>query len=267
LQFPGGTALFIKAVGEELNPDSPVFHRREAKVAASLPMSSAWPHLLETYDDGDWVALAFQAIDGRPPATPWRPEELEAVVAALERMHHALTPSPTDVVPSAALRLADTFGGWERIADNPEETQRLDGWSRANLSRLVELESTWQAACAGKTLLHCDIRSDNVLIRPDGSVVFVDWPHASVGAPTLDLVCWAPSVVLEGGPPPEELLALHAPSRQIDPADLACMVAAVSGFLLHGSLKPPPPGLPTLRPFQAAQGEVARAWLQRCTGW
>jgi hypothetical protein len=29
----------------------------------------------------------------------------------------------------------------------------------------------------------------------------------------------------------------------------------------------PPPGLPTLREFQAAQGRTALAWLKICTTW
>jgi serine/threonine protein kinase len=267
LRFPGGTEVFIKAVGAALNPQSPVLHRREAVIAAALPLSASWPHLIDTFDDGDWVALAFEAIDGRTPTNPWQPDELDAVVGALAHMHAELTPSPSDEFPSAAVRLRDTFIGWHALASGPTPPSGLDDWSRRNLSRLAELESGWPEACEGGTLLHCDIRSDNVLLRPAGGVVFVDWPHAAVGSPALDLVCWAPSVVLEGGPDPEELLSRHAPSRDADPAAVTAMVAAVAGFLIRHSLLPPPPGLPTLRPFQAAQGEVARAWLQRRTGW
>ena len=73
---------------------------------------------------------------------------------------------------------------------------------------------------AGPTLLHCDVRSDNLLVT-SGGVVFVDWPHACVGAPVFDLVAWAPSVALEGGPAPEELLALSAPASAVDPDGLA----------------------------------------------
>ena len=131
--------------------------------------------------------------------------------------------------------------------------------------RLAELESGWPAAVAGSTLLHCDVRSDNLLVTKSG-VVFVDWPHACVGAPAFDLVAWAPSVTLEGGPLPEELVALSEFASAVDPAVLAVLVAAFSGFLVAHSLRPPPPGLPTLRPFQAAQGEVALAWLRRADG-
>jgi len=45
------------------------------------------------------------------------------------------------------------------------------------------------------------------------------------------------------------------------------LVAALAGFLVQRSLLPPPPGLPTLRAFQGAQGEVALRWLRRRTGW
>ncbi len=98
--------------------------------------------------------------------------------------------------------------------------------------------------------------------------VFVDWPHAAVGTPVFDLVAWAPSVVLEGGLQPEELLAGHRPSpEKTDPEVVTVLLAAISGFLVSHSLRPPPPGLPTLRAFQAAQGKVAVDWLRRRMAW
>jgi aminoglycoside phosphotransferase (APT) family kinase protein len=131
---------------------------------------------------------------------------------------------------------------------------------------VADVESGWSVAADGETLLHGDIRSDNLLIGRDG-VVFVDWPHASVGAPVLDLVEWAPSVALEGGPDPEELLVRHAASREAEPEAVSALVAAVAGFFTERSLLPSPPGLPTLRAFQGAQGRVACDWLRRRTGW
>jgi hypothetical protein len=44
-------------------------------------------------------------------------------------------------------------------------------------------------------------------------------------------------------------------ARAADPQDLAATVCAMAGYLTHQSLLPAPPGLPTLRTFQAA-----RAW-------
>ena len=260
-----GRAVFVKAVGDELNPESSVLHRREAVVSRALPVSPSFPVLLDVYDERGWVALAFEAIEGRVPHHPWDRSELDRVMGALEDLHAALTPSPSDDLTPARRSFRELFGGWADLA-RAGDTPELDPWCRKNLSRLVELEAWWPEAIDGPTLVHGDIRSDNILMSPAGPV-FVDWPHAAVGNPVFDLVAWAPSVVLEGGPQPEELLAAHGPSRSADPEVVSALLAAVSGFFVSHSLRPPPPGLPTLRSFQLAQAEVALAWLRRQTGW
>jgi hypothetical protein len=264
LECPRG-AVFVKAVGEELNPESPVLHRREGVVSAVLPALPAFPVLLDVYDDGGWVALAFDAIEGRLPHHPWDRTELDTVVAALEQAHDALTPSPAAHLEPAARHFQKLFGGWAELA-SAHDTPGLDPWCRAHLSDLAVLESRWPEAIDGQTLVHGDVRSDNILIGPAGPV-FVDWPHAAIGNPVFDVVAWAPSVVLEGGPRPEDLLGAHRQSRAADADLVSVLVAAVSGFFLSHSLRPPPPGLPTLRSFQAAQGEVALAWLRRRKAW
>ena len=266
LEWPD-RSLFVKAVGRELNPESPALHRREITISSALPQSARFPRLLETYDDGDWVALAFEVVPGRPPRHPWSPDELARVGAALAAMHDDLTPSPVSSLASLVDYRRAVFGAWSELAGAEDGTPAgLEPWARDHLDRLAELEAAWPAACAGSTLLHGDVRSDNVLVSDDG-VVFVDWPHGAVGSRAFDFVAWAPSVVLEGGPPPEDLLALCVPPGAVDPDALTVVLAAVAGFFVSHSLRPAPPGLPTLRPFQAAQGAVALAWLQRRTGW
>jgi thiamine kinase-like enzyme len=131
---------------------------------------------------------------------------------------------------------------------------------------LADLELSAIAAVTGETLLHFDVRADNVLLTDD-RVWFVDWPHASVGAAWVDVVCFAPSVTMQGGPPPEEVIARHPACRTADPSAITATVAAVAGYFTHRALQPPPPGLPTVRAFQAAQGLVARRWLAQRTGW
>ncbi len=268
LEWPApARSVFVKAVGSELNPHSPGLHRREIVISSALPRSAHFPRLLDTYDDGTWVALAFEVVAGRPPRHPWEPDELGRVAAALAALHDELTPSPAPAFEPLADYVRALFGGWSDLAGAGAPPPGLDVWARDNLDRLAELEASWPAACAGSTLVHGDVRSDNLLVSDEG-VVFVDWPHAGVGNPAFDLVAWAPSVVLEGGPPPETLLSLYgSPSGDIDPDILTVLLAAVTGFFVSHSLRPPPPGLPTLRSFQAAQGEVALSWLRRRTGW
>ncbi len=261
----------LKAVGPTPNPDAPSIHRREARIAAVLPAGVPVPRLLWAYDEGaaGWVVLLFEDIEGYLPAQPWRPDELDRVVRALAALAATLTPSP--LPPATVGGASNAFGmricGWRRLREEqPAALQGLDGWSIRHLEALVELETDAVAAVAGDTLLHFDVRADNVLLTP-AQVWFVDWPHACVGAAWVDIVAFAPSVTMQGGPPPEQIIARHPACRTADPAAITSAVAAIAGFFTYGALQPAPPGLPTLRAFQAAQGVVAREWLAQRTGW
>jgi Ser/Thr protein kinase RdoA (MazF antagonist) len=276
LTLADGRRAFIKAVCASANPDSPVMHRREAQIAAALPPGVPSPAFLGSYDDGEWVALLFCDVEGRQPGQPWRLGDLQRVMTALDTLHELLTPSPLTAVPGVEERYADSLSGWRQLAAAGGSPRRLaaaaagsgglDAWSSRNLDALADLESGWAAAAAGTTLLHNDVRADNMLITADG-VVFVDWPAACVGAAPFDVVAFAPSVALEGGPEPEWLLARSRSAAAADPDAVTAMVAAVAGYFTWQALLPAPRGLPTVRAFQAAQGVHARAWLRLRTGW
>ncbi|MBV9894278.1 MAG: aminoglycoside phosphotransferase family protein, partial [Chloroflexi bacterium] len=74
------------------------------------------------------------------------------------------------------------------------------------------------------------------------------------------------SVSMQGGPPPEEVFARYTTRGSADPLAVTCAIATLAGYFIRQSLLPPPPGLPTLRVFQAAQGAVACQWLAQRTG-
>jgi thiamine kinase-like enzyme len=115
-------------------------------------------------------------------------------------------------------------------------------------------------------LVHLDVRADNVLLTPD-RVLFVDWPAASIGAAWIDLAAMLPSVAMQGGPDPEDVWRAHSLSRGVDDDQVDAFVVAVAGYFAHSMLLAEPPGLPTLREFQAAQGRHASTWLARRRGW
>ena len=72
-----GRRVFIKVGGPQPNPDVPTIYRRELGIAAALPADAPVPRLLWSYDEGEWVAMVFEYIDGRQPVQPWRGDELE----------------------------------------------------------------------------------------------------------------------------------------------------------------------------------------------
>ena len=114
-------------------------------------------------------------------------------------------------------------------------------------------------------LLHFDTRADNLLIAGE-RVYVVDWPWARIGAAWLDLVLMAPSVAMQGGPEPAELLK-KLDMRGVSESALDAVLCSFAGYFVVRSLEPPPPGIPTVRAFQAAQGVVTVRWLQERTDW
>lgn len=266
LQTADGRRVFVKAVGPEPNPTSPAFHRREIRIVGALPAETPVPRLLWSYDEDGWVVLVFEEVAGQHPAMPWRPDELERVMAALADLATALTPSPVpETIAESAVAWELLRQGWWDLVGK-DAPAGLDEWSARHLQALVDLERDAAEAVAGKTLLHLDVRADNLLLTPE-RVIVVDWPHARIGAAWLDLLAFAPSVAMQGGPEPEDLLAHHPAARAADPAAINAALAAIAGVFTRQSLQPDPPGLPTLRAFQAAQGVIARRWLAERMGW
>lgn len=240
-------------------------YRRERLIAAGLPPEAPVPRLVMSYDEGEegWVALLFADVEGAPPVSPWRRHDLDRVLRAMTGLAGTLTPSPLAVDVATPVGDWNVIAGrqWAAIAASPPDG--IDDWSLRHAEVLSRVEEHAAAASAGNTLLHLDVRSDNVVLAAD-NVWFVDWAHARVGAPWVDLLFFAPSVEMQGGPRPEEVLTDHPLLRGVRSAHVDAVVAAIAGFFTWQGLQPPPPGLPTVRAFQAAQGAIARRWLARC---
>ncbi|WP_419248818.1 hypothetical protein [Streptomyces melanogenes] len=105
-----------------------------------------------------------------------------------------------------------------------------------------------------------------MLLTADGRVVFVDWPHAVRAAPWFDLLLMLPCVRAQGGPDPDEVFTAHPVGRDAEPEGVTATLAALAGYFVRQSLRSAPPGLPTVRAFQAAQGAAAIEWLRTRLG-
>ncbi|MGC2190967.1 MAG: phosphotransferase [Candidatus Dormiibacterota bacterium] len=266
LQLADRRRAFVKAVGSEPNPGSPQLHRQEALRLAQLPRTAALPRLLGVHDDGDWVAVILEDVDGRHPYLPWRLEELARVLNALEELQAQFTPCPVKDLPNVVDLHQESFVGWRNLLEDGSPPG-IDPWADRNLGRLATRESRWPEAISGDTLLHSDLRADNLLLTRSGSVVFLDWPSACCGTSWFDPLVMAPSVAMQGGPDPEWIVQHHSGARNADPEKITTLVVALAGYFVRSSLLPAPPGLPTLRRFQGAQGKAALEWAAARTNW
>lgn len=256
-----GRRCFIKAVSIDQNPDSPRMHRAEAAISAALPPELPVPELLHVVDDGHWVALVFEEVDGHAPKVPWSLDDLRATLATLDAVVAAAVPGRIPDLPSIVERHEHAFHGYRTLAGGDAAVDAIDPWSRRHLEQLAELEVGWATAAVGDALLHADLRADNLLIRDDGTVVIVDWPNACAGPAWVDPLFMLPSVGLDGGPSPMLVEEALDPFAGVDADAVNAVLAALAGYFTYQGTQPAPPGLPTLRAFQRAQGDVARRWL------
>ncbi len=254
-----GSRAFIKAISAQQNADGPAHMRSEARIAAALPVSTPAPRMRWSYDDGTWVAIGFDDIDGRQPQQPWDNDELQRVLEAIGDLAEIMTPAP---VHAPAVAAADGTNTWLNMQSTTphEKLIEIDPWIPAKLDLLAEIESRWERASKGTTLLHCDLRADNILLTTD-DVLFVDWPHAKIGAAWIDLLLMLPSAGMQGIDP-QSIVDTHSVFRGVDPADVDAAAGALAGYFVSECLRPPPPGLPTVRAFQLAQGRETLRWLR-----
>ncbi|MGH3489439.1 MAG: phosphotransferase [Actinopolymorphaceae bacterium] len=256
-----GDRRFLKVGGPVPEPKTVEFHRGEARLAGALPADLPAPRLLDVYDTDGWIGLVYEEIAGRNPALPWSCADLDVVVAAIARLAERVTPVPDAVVPVVS-RLNFDPRGWYRLADDPELLSRIDDpFVRHELSALTDLEARAGRAAAGDTLLHLDIRADNVLLTDTGPV-FVDWAQARIGAGWVDLLLFVPSVAMQGGPEPWEVFDGHELATGVAADDVSAMVCALAGFYLERGLRAAAPGRTAVRRFQYVQGLKALDWLK-----
>jgi hypothetical protein len=254
-----GRRAFVKAVGLALNPDSPGLHRAEIATMTLLPDELPAPKLLASYDDGDWVALVLEDIDGRRPDLPWTESDATLMASSLGQLARTTAPEQLrdfcDVV--------HMFTCWDEVAAHP------DGIDPALLARLPEMlaaQSLAREVTAGDALVHWDARADNALIRA-GRAVLVDWAWASRGAPWLDTLALAMDFTVQGGPDPDDFLRRNEVTRNVPPAHLRAVLETLLGMFAHRARSPAPPGLPTIRQWQAHCRDRVLRWVDEGPLW
>ncbi len=254
-----GRRAFVKAVGSALNPDTPDLNRAEIVALSLLPDQVPAARLLSSYDDGDWVAVVLEDVDGRRPAVPWTHGDAALTLASLTVLSR--TPAPEGLPPFADVVLA--LSAWDDIAANPEG---VDARLVERLPAMLEDQALAQEVTRGDALVHWDARADNVLIK-DETAVLLDWAWASRGAPWLDTLLLATDFRIQGGPDPLQVLRTSPVTREVPPTHLHAVVACMVGIWADRARRPDPSGLPTIRVWQAHCRDAALRWLDEGALW
>ncbi|NUW34798.1 phosphotransferase [Nonomuraea sp. SMC257] len=230
----GGGQVFVKAVPSE-DGDG---YREEAVVARALPVTVPSPRLRFAVERDGWVLLCFGVAPGRPPHEPWLRHELDAALDALTLCVRELTPSPLTELPTVAGRMAGRCETWRSLE---------------------------AAGVTGDTLLHFDLRHDNVLVAPDGVARVVDWGRACLGPGWVDLVCLLLLSRADGVDLEETFLA-HPLGRGAPPGAVDAFLVALADYWTRTAALPGPAHAPHLRDRRERSRAATIGWLRRRWG-
>jgi 2-polyprenyl-3-methyl-5-hydroxy-6-metoxy-1,4-benzoquinol methylase len=211
------------------------------------------PKLYGFHDDPERPLLLLEDLSAAHWPPPWEPGETERLLETLQRMA-ATRPLPDGLPDLEAQR--PMLAGWNDVLRDPKPFLALGlctaQWLARALPALREAQNA--AVLIGDDLLHFDIRSDNVCLLKR-RVVLVDWDLPQRGNRLLDVASLAPSLRLEGGPLPEELLP-----------DAAPLAALMCGYFASRAGLPPVPDAPRVRWIQLRQLRIALPWAARALG-
>ncbi|GAA0244174.1 hypothetical protein GCM10009527_046110 [Actinomadura nitritigenes] len=186
--------VFVKAARKLDDQDGPEVTslRREAAVNPAVPEFA--PRLRWQIESGEWLALGFEHVQGRPADFSAGSPDLETLAKTIHAVHQAPCP---DAAMAAERR-------WQRYVDDPAPL------------------------AAGGVLLHTDLNQDNFIITRDGSAYVVDWAFVTRGAPWLELVLLIPWLLKAGHHPQaaEEWAAQFPTWTEAEATDIDTFTAA-----------------------------------------
>jgi hypothetical protein len=243
LYFDSSRAIFVKAVSREINEGTVALFEFERDLLSRLPVVDYRSVLVDSYESAGWIALVFENIDGRYPRFDDQ-SDFDAVHAVIARQTNELTPPPANaLVPGVAEKAERWIARWQDL--RTLRSAVVPDWVWQDFDSLLVRVGGLAGQLPSRTLCHFDIRDDNVLLRPDGSAVIVDWGMARTGPQWLDLVQLA--VQLN-----DPLAAADVVRAKLAPEDCAAattFVLTFAGSQAWNSEQVGHVALPTMRDF------------------
>lgn len=273
LALADGRRAFLKGTYQASNEFSKRALLFEERAYRELrPLLSAWmPEVYAALRYDDWHMLILEDL-GPKSVPPWTPERTRAITHAFADFHQ----STLDAQLPAWLNRPDDELASESWAKTREESQDFyhlaafavnesalaQEWLRI-ISPTIDCFMGQHALKEGPyAILHGDVRSDNLRFLRKRLYLF-DWPAISVGRPEWDVVAFAQSVTVEGGPLPEQVIAWYGERFPVRSEVVECALAFWLTFFADRAWRPDIPGLPRLRRFQRQQFGVLALWAAR----
>lgn len=247
-----GIRIFAKSGADSATSAVATWLRREHEAYTHID-AGFMPRLLAWDDDGMTPVMVLEDLS----AARWPPPWTEADVSAVERALDAMAAvSPPRGAPDLETTQRERLSGWRRVAADPLAFLGIGLVTEAWLGRAMPdlLAASDEARLVGESLVHFDVRSDNVCVL-DRRALVIDWPGFAKGNASFDRACWSLSLARDGVASPWQTMP-----------DSDGMAALLAGYFAAQAGLPAIPTAPGVRPLQRAQLEAALPWVVRELG-
>lgn len=275
LSTAAGERVFVKAASLVEQRHLSDWYAREAALTAELPPAVPAARPRWTLTTAGYFVLCLDAVDGRMPALPWIPGELNAALAAWASAAAALRRPPPGLAGAGLPQLAELaradLSWWQEIAAGrealpPAGTSTTERLLRRRLPELAALEAALPDLVFDTAVIHGDLRLDNILVDRAEMAWICDWTwlcHGPAWFDTTSLLVTAYASGLDA----DALFAAHPTSTDAPAGGVDAALAALAGYWLTRSAAGPTGASPHAQAHQRFSGETALAWLSARRGW
>lgn len=253
-----GSTHFLKAASLVAQRGIAEAYRAEGRGLRMLPPGIAVPRLQWMHDADDWVVLCIEAADGDQTPRPWTDADVRTASKALVTLAEALTPAPGLGVTDFATAYADWPSCWDHV--------RTAQPSLPHLEDAAALAAGFAEVTVGDTLVHGEVRDDNLIFIDDDTVMVCDWKWPSRGAN------WIDSLMLLVGPRQDGFdvnlhIASHPLLAQVPGESIDIVLALLAGYYFRAADQPAPASSKYLRSAAIEQRDALWNWLSERRGW
>jgi len=203
VQMENNHSVFVKAATDEQTEQ----WLRTEHLVLSFRERNFMPHIIGWLDQpGIRPVLIMEDLSkaywpASHAGVTWRKGDIDLLFNGLKELSSFKTGLPIRELKNQRTSF------WSEIADDPASFLSLqlcsEQWLNRSIGALIDAEKNVDVT--GDHLVHGDVRSDNICFV-DSQIIFVDWSHAARGNGRHDLSTLLPTLYLEGGPDPYEVI-------------------------------------------------------------
>jgi aminoglycoside phosphotransferase (APT) family kinase protein len=244
-----GGSVFAKRAVDEITA---IWLQQEHRMYEALAGRPFMPRMIG-WVDGARPILVLEDLSDSVWPPPWHRPQVDSMLATLR----AVASTRVGIQLPRLTDGEEPDEGWHRVLTDPTEFLSTGLRDRPWLEHNGPLlrEAAAEAPLSGSALLHLDVRSDNICIRGESALLF-DWNLACFGNPQCDVAFWLPSLEVEEGPSPEEVMPDCPPE----------LASYVAGFFASRAGQPEISHAPMVRTVQRRQLQTALPWAARVLG-